>query len=401
VSALPIGKIGDLCEQVRGVTYSKGDAVLAPQPGFKPVLRANNITVRGLTFDDLIFVPESKVNARQHIKRNDVVIAASSGSIDVVGKAARAMVDFDGGFGAFCKVLRPSGKIDAGYFSHFFQTKSYRQRISQLAAGANINNLRNEHLNELEIPLPPLSEQRRIAAVLDKADALLAKRREAIAKLDQLLQSVFLDIFGDPVANAKGWHVIELGALISDGPQNGIYKPSSDYGSGTPILRIESFKAGGVIHASPSKRVRLSETDVTKYQLRPNDLVINRVNSPEHLGKPALVGQLSEPTVFESNMMRLSLDQTKVCPAYLLRYLLQDHVRDQISRRRKDAVNQSSINQTDVSTLSVNLPPIELQKRFEAVVNATARQRATFVVGMSKISELFNSLQSGAFSSGR
>ena len=211
--------VGDLCEQIRGVTYSKEEATSEPAPGYKPVLRANNITDVGLSFGDLVYVPESRVSPRQHIRANDVLIAASSGSIDVVGKAARATVDFDGGFGAFCKVLRPNGDIDPGYFAHFFRTPNYRLRVSGLAAGANINNLRNEHIDGLKIRVPPVSEQRRIAAILDKADALRAKRRDAIAKVDELLKSVFLDMFGEPLYNPKKWPrrpLVEI-ALVQTG----------------------------------------------------------------------------------------------------------------------------------------------------------------------------------------
>ena len=88
---------------------------------------------------------------------------------------------------------------------HYFKTSSYRRFVSQLASGANINNLKKEHLDNLLIPLPPLDQQKRIAAILDAADALRAKRREALAELDTLLQSTFLDMFGDPVTNPMGW----------------------------------------------------------------------------------------------------------------------------------------------------------------------------------------------------
>ena len=184
--SVPLVRIGDLAEQVRGVTYSKADASKTPKPGFLPVLRAGNITDSGLIFDDLVYVPERRISAKQRVRANDLVVAASSGSLDVVGKAAPAKHDFSGGFGAFCKVLRPNAKVHATYFAQFFKTQDYRRRVSALAAGANINNLRNEHLDEMLVPLPPLAAQRRIADILDKADALRAQRRAALAELDTL-----------------------------------------------------------------------------------------------------------------------------------------------------------------------------------------------------------------------
>ena len=146
---IEVVRAGKLAEQLRGVTYRKSDASSTPRPGYLPVLRAGNITEDGLTFDDLVFVPSEYISAKQKIRRNDVVIATSSGSLDVVGKSARALDDHEASFGAFCKVLRPGPDVDPAYFAHFFRTQLYRQTVSALAAGVNINNLRNEHLARL------------------------------------------------------------------------------------------------------------------------------------------------------------------------------------------------------------------------------------------------------------
>ncbi|MFS4550740.1 restriction endonuclease subunit S [Comamonas resistens] len=388
----PIVKIGDVSEQIRGVSYAKEDASLTPKDSYLPVLRANNITEFGLQFDDLVYVPASRIKQKQIINQHDVVIAASSGSLDVVGKAASALVDFRGGFGAFCKVLRPNSKIDPRYFSNYFQTKKYRQKISLLAAGANINNLKNEHLDNLEIPLPPLSEQRRIAAILDKAEALRSKRREAIAKLDQLLRSVFLEMFGDPAENPKQWRRAHLGDLLVDGPQNGLYKPASFYGTGTPILRIDGFKSGDVIDTLPIKRLMLSDSEVKKYQIKSNDIIINRVNSPEHLGKAAIF-TLADQVVFESNMMRISIDANQANPNYINFFLMQDFIKQQIQKSRKDAINQSSINQEDVQNFRINLPEIDVQDRFAMIIRNIARRKKQYSDQLMQFSTLQTSLQ--------
>ena len=135
---------------------------------------------------------------------HDVVVAASSGSLEVVGKAAPACgLTSKAASVRSAKCCAPNSKVHPGYFAHFFKTRHYRQRVSAVAAGANINNLRNEHLDEFEIPLPQLEEQRRIATILDAAEALREKRRQSLAKLDTLTQSIFLDLFGDPIENPQ------------------------------------------------------------------------------------------------------------------------------------------------------------------------------------------------------
>ena len=177
---MKVAAVRDISEQIRGVTYAKSDASAVPRSGYSPMLRANNIGEHGLLLEDLIFVPNTKISPKQRIVANDIVVAASSGSISVVGKTAQARIGFDGGFGAFCKVLRPGPDVHPHYFGHYFKTSSYRRVVSQLASGANINNLKKEHLDNLLIPLPPLPEQKRLAGILDAADALRSKRREAL-----------------------------------------------------------------------------------------------------------------------------------------------------------------------------------------------------------------------------
>jgi len=203
-------KLGEVCEQVRGVSYSKSDASETPKINFLPVLRANNIYDSNINFDKLVFVEENNIKAKQLLKKGDVLVATSSGSIEIVGKAASINKDIECGFGAFCKVLRPRN-INHQYFSHFFKSEYYKRKIKGYAAGANINNLKNEHFDSLEIPLPPIEEQRKIARVLDKADELRRMRKTTIAKLDELLGATFIDMFGDPVTNPKGWEVEKLG----------------------------------------------------------------------------------------------------------------------------------------------------------------------------------------------
>ena len=202
--------IRDLAEQIRGVTYGKEEASSVPGPGRVAVLRAGNIQESGLVLEDMVYVPEARVSDKQLLRKNDIVIATSSGSLDVVGKAAATSQDLGMAFGAFCKVLRPRTGIEPRYFAHYFRTSQYRHAVRQMAAGANINNLRNEHLDDLLVPMPPREEQRRIADILDKAEAIRRKRKQAIALTDELLRSAFLDMFGDPATNPKGWERVSL-----------------------------------------------------------------------------------------------------------------------------------------------------------------------------------------------
>jgi type I restriction enzyme S subunit len=263
--------------------------------------------------------------------------------------------------------------------------------------GGSLLRARPAHVAKIKIPLPPLSEQKRIAEILDRAESLRRQRRAALALLDELTQSIFLDMFGDPVSNPKGWEIKSLGNLIVDGPQNGLYKPGSDYGSGTPILRIDAFYDGVVTDVGSLKRVRLSEDEKTRYALTENDVVINRVNSIEYLGKSALIPSLSECTVFESNMMRMKFDTSVLHERFAIALLQTEYVKKQILGRAKRAVNQASINQQDVKSIQVIIPPIKTQKTFVDLCFAIADQTTASVASQKELDQLFASLQHRAF----
>ena len=206
-------KLKTLCAQIRGVSYTPKDVRDTPAEGYLPILRANNIQDK-ITSDDLVYVNHKKIGAEQLLKEGDILICASSGSKNLVGKAAMVhdLAIQPASFGAFCKVVRPV-KIYAPYVAHFFNSSYYRNTISHIAQGANINNIRNEHINDLDIPYPDRKEQKQIAERLDKVQELITLQKEQLTKLDDLIKSRFIDLFGDPITNPRGWPLKRMGDL--------------------------------------------------------------------------------------------------------------------------------------------------------------------------------------------
>lgn len=175
--------LSEVCRIVRGVTYNKSQVSDLPNDGMIPVLRANNIQPPTISHDDLVFVSETRVSQDQMIISGDIVIAMSSGSRSVVGKAAQSSSNWNGSFGAFCGVLRPSSEMHNAYVGHFCRSKAYRDRTTELAAGVNINNLKPSHFDEIEIQVPPYAEQ---ASIAKRLDGLLAQVDTLKDRLDAL-----------------------------------------------------------------------------------------------------------------------------------------------------------------------------------------------------------------------
>lgn len=186
-------KLGEYILQVRGVSYKPKDLSEGLKEGFVTLLRANNIANNVLNFEDVQFVSEGRVSDDQIIREGDILICASSGSLEHVGKAALCMPDMEYTFGAFCKLIRPIGKLYPEYIAGYMRTDAYRNTISDLAQGSNINNLRNEHINDLMIPIPSDEQQRDFIDLQRQSDKSKFALQEAIKDLDALSKKIIAE----------------------------------------------------------------------------------------------------------------------------------------------------------------------------------------------------------------
>ena len=217
-----------------------------------------------------------------------------------------------------------------------------------------------DELLKYPIPVPTLSEQRALIDGFNRLTDEINSKRQQIAALKESVKSRFVKIVGSSAPQ------IPLKNLFSSEPQNGLYKPQSSYrrdGTGTPIVRIDSFISGETPHWTLLKRLECTTSEVLTYRLRSGDLLINRVNSLPYLGKVAYIDEAIAGAVFESNLMRFSISN-QAEPRYVAYALSRDDVHVQIEQRAKLAVHQASINQADVSQLLIPLPPLSLQQEF-------------------------------------
>ncbi len=275
--------------------------------------------------------------------------------------------------------------------------KRFFLRLGKLERGTSYPSCKAKDILTYKISVPTISKQKEIVKILDAANNLRQKRKEQLILLDDYLKSVFLEMFGDPMENEKAWKIVKLYNVIIDGPQNGLYKPSSFYGNGVPILRIDCFYNGIVTDIAKLKRVVVTDEELRRFQIHEDDIVINRVNSRSHLGKCALIPGLNEKTVFESNMMRLTVNKTKILPLFLSKFLTTPFVKKQILNSAKDAVNQSSINQNDVNNFELFLPPINLQNKFASIVEQVEQVKQKMLASLEEMDNHFNALMQRYF----
>lgn len=274
-------------------------------------------------------------------------------------------------------VLKPKNdQLDVDYLCYslmFYNTEG-------LVNGATRQKLTQAAMRKMLIPMRHIEEQKYIVEHLNRVVEIKTLRQSELTKLDDLIKARFVEMFGDPVINPMEWKKIKIEDSVTVEPQNGMYKPQSDYvtdGSGTPILRIDGFYDGSVTDFSALKRLVCDDREKQKYLLKEDDIVINRVNSIEYLGKCAHITGLLEETVYESNMMRMHFDSKHFNPVYVTHLLCSRFIYDQIVNHAKKSVNQASINQKDVLDFDIYQPPIELQTQFADFVHQVDKSKVT------------------------
>ncbi len=271
-----------------------------------------------------------------------------------------------------------------------------------MGRGATFAEVTKEIMEDVRIPLPPLSEQRRIAAILERADHLRRTRRFARQMSDTFLQSVFLQMFGDPVTNPMGWEMERLGDVLQKAPQNGLYVPAEDYVRGSEVDGVEMVHMSDlfydVVVRGNLKRVRSGFKGLEKYYLTPNDLLVARRSlNYEGAAKPCLIPSSLDPLVCESSMIRITPDQDKLLPIYLYCYLASEVGRPKRVLPYVTRSTISGINQDGLQRIEVLMPPIEKQREFAVIVQRFERLRAGQIEAERQAEHLFQTLLHRAF----
>ena len=187
---------GGYIEQVRGVSYKPSDLSLELDASHITLLRANNIDGQKIIFDDLQFVSRDKVMPQQIIKKGDILLCGSSGSLEHVGKAAIFNENGEFTFGAFCKLIRTTGELKPQFIAAFMNSKEYRDKIKEIACGTNINNLRNEHIDDLMIPYPEADAQEAFIAFKVQSDKSKFELEQSLAELTATYKRIISENLG-------------------------------------------------------------------------------------------------------------------------------------------------------------------------------------------------------------
>ena len=304
-----------------------------------------------------------------------------------------AILDIDAATNQAIAGITPNEALDSNYLRYYLDSK--HRVLNALARGAAQPNINQRILKSLQIPLPALEEQRRLVDLLSRAEGIVRLRREAQRKAAELVPALFLDMFGDPASNPKGWPVVTLGELLG-ACDYGTSKKASPDDEGVPVLRMGNVSFEGDLLLDSLKHVVLDESELERQSLESGDLLFNRTNSKELVGKTGLWDG-RWPAVAASYFIRLRVDQTRVLPIYVWAVMNSKDMKKRLFATARGAIGQSNINTTELKALPCAVPPIDLQSRFAARVDAVRGIAAQQAAALATAQATFDALLHRSF----
>ena len=389
--------LGQLTTLVSSGSTPKGGSKIYLDSGPVMLIRSQNVLMRHLSLDDVAFITDDIASEmkRTVVHPGDVLLNITGASIGRVAvfdlEATKANVN------QHVCIIRPKvDQLSHRYLMHFIARPHFQERINSTQNGGTRQALNFSQIRDFQIPLPPLHEQRRIAAILDKAAAIRRKRQEALALTNKFLRSAFLEMFGDPVTNPKGWPVVKLEETLSLKPQIGTIVPAQEVGQQI-VVRVGELGDYNVA-LERSKRVTLQGSELKRFELIPGDFLLARaIGSEEHLGKASVLQPVDQTVVFDSHVMRLRFKEKYLDPMFFLQWLRTEGGRALFMRRAGRTAVQFNINARQISDIDIPLPEFSFQKEFRELFTRVRCLHQKHYQSFQFEESLFNSLTQRAF----
>ena len=292
--------------------------------------------------------------------------------------------------------IKPKQTIDKDFLYFYLRQPQIIQLATEQCGGANLPRLSPRHLEQFPVALPPLSEQKRIAAILDQGDAIRRKRRQAIEVSGELIPAIFGERFGDnPVG--KGYVVVELGECADI--VSGVTKGRRFNGQPTrmlPYIRVANVQDGR-LDLAEIKTVEALPSDLEKYRLQAGDVLLTEGGDYDKLGRGALWEGQVDDCIHQNHIFRVRADRTKLLPIFFANYLQTAFVKGYFLRCAKKTTNLATINMRQLRALPVPLPPINEQREFEDEVGVVCNLNKACLAAFGQSDEMFASLVQRAF----
>lgn len=287
--------------------------------------------------------------------------------------------------------LTPKSLVDKGYLYYYMPI--ILKQIEAKTPFVTVKHLSAKELNKAKIPLPPLDEQQKIAAVLDKVSDLIAKRRQQLSKLDEMVKSRFVEMFGTFPENEKGWPVGKIRDIIREA-RYGSSRPAVD-GGRYPYLRMNNITYSGELNLTDIKHIDVPESELSKCTVQKGDVLFNRTNSKELVGKTCVYDR-DEMMVLAGFVIRVRVND-RAMPEFVSAFLNTDFSKQMLLGMCKTAIGQANINAQEMQSIGIYIPPVDLQKQFVSFKKQVNELKATINRSLEKLETLKKALMQEYF----
>ncbi|MCL5018673.1 MAG: restriction endonuclease subunit S [Candidatus Pacearchaeota archaeon] len=285
-------------------------------------------------------------------------------------------------------------KVYPKYLKLFFTSKFFNEEKDKLCTGSTQKGINNNFIVKIKIPLPSLQIQEQIVSILEQAEFLKQKRKESDRLTREYLQGIFYEMFGDPKRNNKMWQTVTINDCINLS-QYGTSTKSNNEDKGYIVFGMNCISEYGEMNLSKHNFVEISKEEFSKLRLDKGDIIFNRTNSPELVGKTT-VWNYDLDAILASYLVKLKLKDN--CNPFFFSFLLNTpYFKEMFFLSSKKAVNQANISPTLLKKFRIYLPPIELQKKFASIVEHVEKLKEKQNQSKEEIDKMFNSLMQKAF----
>jgi len=308
---------------------------------------------------------------------------------------ACSVLPFEAATNQACAAIFPIDNFSEIYLYYYFC--SIKDVLVRKGVGGAQPNISLGIIKKIRIPLPPLKEQQKIADILDAADSLRQKDRQLIEHYTRLGQSLFLDMFGDPVINPMGWKSTKLENIsdIVSGVTKGRKIKSGDVFD-IPYMRVANVQAG-YLDLKEVKTLPGTKGDISKFVLKQGDVLLTEGGDPDKLGRGTVWNNEIKNCIHQNHIFRVRLTCTKSIPIYLSRLCGSEYGKRYFLKSGKQTTGIASINKAQLNRFPVLRPPIELQNTFAQHIEKIEQQKQQVEANLVKSEALFNSLLQRAF----
>ena len=362
-------RLGDIATYINGYPFKPEDRGTTGLP----IIRIQDLTGNAY---DLGFY-DGNYPERIEINDGDVLISWSASLGVYVWNRGKALLNQH-----IFKVAFDKCAVNKQYFVYAVQHKL--QEMETKAHGATMKHIVKKDFDNTVIPFPTLEEQEEIAKIINHASGIIFARQQQLQKLDELVKARFVEMFGIYPANQMGWETGKIRDTVAD-VRYGSSRPAVDGGK-YPYLRMNNITYGGELDLSDVKRIDVPENELDKCTVRRGDVLFNRTNSKELVGKTCVYDR-DEMMVLAGFVIRVRVND-RVLPEFLSAFLNTDFSKKTLSEMCKAAIGQANINAQEMQNIGLYLPPLELQRQFVQFKKQTDKSKV--VESIHRMNVLFN-----------